>query len=259
MTKKEREAYNHRLWNMTASDFNTMSQVELAKIAQQYQRQFRTRAKALDMLEADTGMVSGQLRATRAAFENTHFLSGPQFLPSSHIVRKGKIRYSVPQLRSIVANYAAFFREDPNHIRTNTVEGVIADYQRQQEMIVKAAEKVSQHLRVPVPELTMADQKLMWRAYALFKEIYTEAFALLQSNLTQEAMVYAIHTAPQGTSVLELANRMFEYGMNRVARNGDLNSKFRDDSKGDDYVWGTNLEQRLKSTGSHRITWNNRV
>lgn len=260
MTKKERENYNKWLWNLDASAFNVMNQEELAKIAQQYQRQFRARVKSLDRLQADTGMASAQLSATRTAFERLHFLTGNQFLPNSHIVRKGQIRYSVPQLRSIVANYANFFREDSEHIRTNTVEGVIEFYKKQQELIDDANAKVSERLGVPVAALSESDRQMMWRAYNLFKEIYTEAFALLQSNLTQEAMVYAIQTAPNGESVMGLVERMFEYGMGRVARNGDLNSKFRDEAKDDDYVWDeTTLKRRLEAQGSHRISWNNNV
>lgn len=262
MTRKERDAYNHWLWNLEASDFNKMNQAQLAKIAEQYQRQFKARAKALDRLEADTGISSGALRQTRKAFENTRFITGPKFMPSSHIKRGGKIRYSVPQLRSIVANYADFFREaDPESetIRTNTVEGTIADYERTIARLKRANEKVSKALGRPPTELTPADYQAMWKAYDLFKELYTEAFAILQSDLTQEIMYQTYQMAPAGTSTLELVERMFEMGMKRVARNGDLSSKYRDETLPEDYYWGDALEERLKDKGLNLIEWRNNV
>ena len=179
MSRAERKAYNKWLWNLEAEDFNKMSQAELAKIAGQYQRQFLARAKALDKLQAETGISSNALRVARNNFENTKFLTGAQFLPSSHIVRNGKIRYSVPQLRSIVSNYASFFHEakpGQNTIRTNTVEGTIADYERTKARLEAANKKVSDALGVPVGELTPADLQEMWKAYNLFKEIYIYAY-----------------------------------------------------------------------------------
>lgn len=262
MTRKERDEYNHWLWNLEARDFNAMSQQELAKIAGQYQRQFAKRAKELDKLQAETGISSDALRVARNAFENTRFLTGPQFLPSSHIVRNGKIRYSVPQLRSIVSNYAHFFRESPANsttIRTNTVQGTLENYNRMVERLDKANEKVSQSLGVPIEELTPADYQAMWKAYDLFKEIYTEAFGILQSVKTQEAMYQAYQEAPSGSSTMELVERMFEKAFDRVATNGDLSKKYRSNDIPEDYYWGDKLEQHLKSKGFNIIKWNNNV
>lgn len=262
MSRAERQAYNKWLWNLQAEDFNKMSQAELAKIAGQYQRQFQTRAKALDKLQAETGIVSNALRVARNSFENTKFLTGPQFLPSSHIIRKGKIRYSVPQLRSIVSNYASFFREakpGQNTIRTNTVEGTIADYERTKARLEAANKKVSDALGVPPEEMTPADFQAMWKAYDLFKEIYVEAFGILQSYLVQEAMVHSYQTAPRGTSTIDLVERMFNYAMDRAPTNSDLRSDLQDTAMPDNYYWGDELEKHLKSKGINLINWNNQV
>lgn len=258
MTRAERESYNHWLWNLQARDFNKMSQEELAKIAGQYQRQFAKRAKDLDKLQAETGIASEALRAARSAFENTRFLIGPQFMPSSHIIRNGKIRYSVPQLRSIVANYAHFFREakpGQETIRTNTVEGTRLWYDTMIERLNKTNEKVSDALGVPVSELTPADYQAMWKAYDLFKEIYVEAFAQLQSVKLQEIMYQTYQEAPAGTSTMELVERMFEKGFDRVALNGDLATKYRDESLDDGYYWGDELEKHLTERGFNVIKW----
>lgn len=262
MTRKEREAYNHWLWNLEARDFNKMSQAELAKIAGQYQRQFATRAKKLDRLQRDTGIASEALRTTRNAFENTRFLTGPQFLPSSHIVRNGKIRYSVPQLRSIVANYAAFFREakpGQSTIRTNTVEGTLEWYRNMTARLEAANEKVSKALGRPAEEMTPADYQAMWKAYDLFKELYTEQFGNLKSDLVQEIMYQSYQEAPAGTSTLDLVERMFENATGRVAMNGDLSVKYRDESLPEDYYWGEQLNERLKAKGLNLITWRNNL
>lgn len=262
MSRAERNAYNKWLWNLQAEDFNKMNQKELAKVASQYQRQFQVRAKALDKLQAETGISSEALRTTRNAFENTRFIKGPQFLPSSHIIRNGKIRYSLPQLRSIVANYASFFREaklGTNTIRTNTVEGTIANYNRTIERLQSVNKQVSDGLGVPPAELTPADYQAMWKAYDLFKEIYVEAFGILQSYLVQEAMVNSYQTVPAGTSTLDLVERMFNYGMERAPVNSDLRSDLQDNTVGDNYYWGDALEKHLKSKGINIINWNNSV
>lgn len=258
MTRAERESYNHWLWNLEARDFNKMSQTELAKIAGQYQRQFLKRAKDLDKLQAETGIASEALRTTRKAFENTHFLVGSQFMPSSHIIRNGKIRYSVPQLRSIVANYASFFREakpGQDTIRTNTVEGTRRWYEEMVARLNKTNEKVSNALGVPVSELTPADYQAMWKAYDLFKEIYVEAFAQLQSDRLQRVMYQTYQEAPAGTSTMELVERMFEKAFDRVAVNGDLSKKYRDETLDDAYYWGDKLEERLAERGFNVIKW----
>lgn len=262
MTRSERQAYNKWLWNLQAEDFNKMSQAELAKVAQQYQRQFQARAKALDKLQAETGITSNALRVAREAFENTRFVTGNQFLPSSHIVRGGKIRYSVPQLRSITANYAAFFREakpGQETIRTNTVEGTIENYNRMKERLETANKKVSDALGVPTQELTPADFQAMWKAYDLFKEVYAEAFGILQSIKVQQAMVKAYQTAPAGTSTMELVERMFNIGMGRSPLNADLSVKYRDSEKPEDYYWGDELEEHLKARGANLVNWNNAI
>ena len=258
MTRAERESYNHWLWNLEARDFNKMNQQELAKIAGQYQRQFAKRAKELDKLQAETGIASEALRAARSAFENTRFLFSPQFMPSSHIVRNGKIRYSVPQLRSIVANYAHFFREakpGQETIRTNTVEGTRRWYDEMVARLNQTNEKVSDALGVPPEELTPADYQSMWKAYDLFKEIYVEAFAQLQSVKTQELMYQCYQEAPSGTSTMELVERMFEKAFDRVALNGDLATKYRDASLDDSYYWGDKLEKHLAERGFNVIKW----
>lgn len=258
MTRVEREAYNHWLWNLEARDFNKMNQQELAKIAGQYQRQFAKRARDLDKLQAETGIASEALRTTRNAFENTHFLIGPQFMPSSHITRNGKIRYSVPQLRSIVANYAHFFRESKpgqETIRTNTVEGTKRWYEEMVARLSKTNEKVSNALGVSAKELTPADYQAMWKAYDLFKEIYVEAFAQLQSVKLQEIMYQCYQEAPAGTDTMELVERMFENAFDRVAVNGDLATKYRDDSLDEGHYWGDELEKHLSERGFNVIKW----
>lgn len=262
MTRAERETYNHWLWNLEARDFNKMNQAELAKIAGQYQRQFAKRARDLDKLQAETGISSEALRVTRNAFENTRFLVGPQFLPSSHITRNGKIRYSLPQLRSIVANYAAFFREakpGQETIRTNTVEGTLRWYDAMTSRFDKVHEKISDALGVEQDELTPADYQAMWKAYDLFKEIYTEAFGQLQSVKTQEIMYQCYQEAPKGTTTMELVERMFEKAFDRVAVNGDLSKKYRDETLDDGYYWGEKLEEHLASRGFNVITWRNKL
>ncbi len=259
MTRAEREKYNHWLWNLKADDFNKMNQKELAKIASQYQRQFAKRAKDLDKLQAQTGIASEALRVTRKAFENTRFLTGPQFLPSSHIIRKGEIRYSVPQLRSIVANYAHFFREDDEHTRTNTVEGTLKWYDEMRGRFDEVHEKISEALGVEQKELTPADYQEMWKAYDLFKEIYMEAFAQLQSVKLQEIMYQTYQEAPAGTSTMELVERMFEKHAGRVALNGDLSKKYRDETLEDNYYWGEQLEKRLNENGFNVVQWRNKV
>lgn len=286
MTRAERETYNHWLWNLEARDFNKMNQAELAKIAGQYQRQFAKRAKDLDKLQAETGISSEALRVTRNAFENTRFLVGPQFLPSSHIIRNGKIRYTLPQLRSIVANYASFFREakpGQETIRTNTVEGTVRWYEEMKARLENAHKKVMRALRGqpgggpatgkspnewenPIDlgyyepeELTPADFQAMWKAYDLFKEVYTEAFGQLQSVKTQEVMYQCYQEAPRGTTTMELVERMFEKAFDRVALNGDLSRKYRDESLDDSYYWGDKLEEHLNSRGFNVIAWRNKV
>ena len=262
MTRAEREKYNHWLWNLEARDFNSMSQQELAKIAGQYQRQFARRAKELDRLQAETGIASEALRTARRAFENTRFLIGPQFMPSSHITRNGKIRYSVPQLRSIVANYAHFFREakpGQESVRTNTVEGTRRWYQEMVARLAKTNEKVSDALGVPASELTPADYQAMWKAYDLFKQIYVEAFAQLQSVRLQEIMYQTYQEAPAGTNTMELVERMFEKAFDRVALNGDLASKYRDESLDDGYYWGDELEKHLAERGFNVIKWRSNI
>lgn len=282
MMRAERESYNHWLWNLEARDFNKMSQQELAKIAGQYQRQFAKRARDLDKLQAETGIASEALRVARSAFENTRFLIGPQFMPSSHIVRNGKIRYSVPQLRSIVANYAHFFREakpGQETIRTNTVEGARRWYEEMKARLEGAHKKVMRVLKGqpgggpatgkspnewenPIDlgyyepeELTPADFQAMWKAYDLFKEIYVEAFAQLQSDRLQEIMYQTYQEAPAGSNTMELVERMFEKAFNRVALNGDLAAKYRDESLDEGYYWGDELEKHLAERGFNVIKW----
>lgn len=262
MTRAERESYNHWLWNLEARDFNKMTQKELAKIAVQYQRQFAKRAKDLDKLQAETGIASEALRAARSAFENTRFLLGPQFMPSSHIVRNGKIRYSVPQLRSIVANYAHFFREaEPGQetIRTNTVEGTRQWYEEMVARLNKTNEKVSEALGTPVAELTPVDYQEMWKAYDLFKELYIQAFGELQSVKLQEIMYQTYQEAPGGTDTMELVERMFENAFDRVALNGDLSKNYRDESLDEGYYWGDKLEEHLIERGFNVIKWRSKL